>query len=131
MSPERKYHRDIYFPAWFEPERYQQGTLRPEYSGHARIAAAEDRYGPLELPERIGLGRFSVIEMRAQGQHVTALVIRGPHTPGRGEGHTPGLDICLVLKRGGRGWGCATVWANERNDEHRTLNRALYEPAPF
>lgn len=123
MSPERKYHRDIYFPAWFEPELYQRGTLRPEYSNHARWSATDDRYGPLELPERIELGQFSVVEMRAEGQQVTALVIRGPHTPG--------LDICLVLKRGSREWLCVTVWANERNDAHRTLNRDLYESAPF
>ncbi len=119
---ERSYHADIYLPCWFNPS--MRGTYTPYYSQHARDAAWDDRYGPLQLPGRIDLGKFDIVELRAVGKVKTALVIRGPST-------TPGLDICLVIRFGRNGPTVATVWGNLSSDAHRTLDRSRYEPAPF
>lgn len=115
---EKLFHTELGFPSNFTPPK---GVRPLEYSRHAEKAALDDRYGYITLPPQINLDNFELIELGVvDGNKVSKMLYRGSLDGER--------DICIVVipKPKGQKWFVKTVWINERNDSHRTLNRNKY-----
>ena len=111
----RRYHVDIGFPETLEqPMR----GLMLWYSQHAWVEAQTEavRHGyqlwvPVTLPEG-----FTLVEATTLAGRITSWVVRlRTESP---------YDVALVIRPDGM---VKTVWTNDRNDTHRTLDRSLYD----
>lgn len=107
------YHFEIGFPKGLNTKF---GVLELNYTRHALNAANNDRYGRVNLPRKINTDNAKTIEVEVTDNYVTKIVYR-IHYNDR-------YDLCVVV-----GVECRvyTVWMNERNDGHRTLNRTKYD----
>jgi hypothetical protein len=101
------------------------GTWRCIYTGHAKRAAADDRYGrfPVGLLKSITIAREHVIEAEFVNSHCVKLVVRLPW-----DGELDGvlvvcdpIDDLMVVK---------TLWFNKHTDTHTTLRVEHYKPWP-
>ncbi len=115
-SGERLYHKDIGFPEHVRMPPGFTPRIRLRYGGHARQEALVDRYGDLRLPDVVDVSKGTVIEVGVTGNTVTKMVVRFSYDDKK--------DIVLVINPAD-GF-VRTVWANEKNDTHSTLNRAKY-----
>lgn len=106
------YHRDIGFPAGI---KHLTGVIRLNYSRHAKMAAEDDRYGIMELPETLDVTNGTPVEIEVQGGNVTKAVYRA--------GYDDELDMVIVLQPCGF---VRTVWFNKKSDRHNTLDRSKY-----
>jgi hypothetical protein len=108
------YHADIRLP-----ERFVRPTKRVDlvWTRHADSARLNDRYGEIPRFSTLPLASFEVIEVETERDRVVKLVMRGHWTKT--------LDVVFVLIPGSR-WVVKTVWINERNDTHGTLDRSRY-----
>ncbi len=114
---EKLFHRDIGFPPGF---KRPVNLIMVAYSEHAMRAAKDDRYGEIPLPSRIRLSDFEPVEIAMDERRVTKYVMRGELDETR--------DWVIVLNpRGSRPWLARTVWINERDDNHGTLDESRYE----
>lgn len=107
------YHRDVYMPPVAANMRF---AVLLRYGQHARDAAITDRYGKLDLPSVLDTREATLIEAELRGNTVIKAVYRMPLNEK--------LDICLVVHP--RDGFVRTVWANLRDDDHRTLDRSKY-----
>lgn len=111
------YHADIRLPNGYAlPDR----RVSLNWTRHADRARTTDRYAP-EIPrfETIPLSSFRTVEVGVEGSKVVKVVIRGKWTAN--------YDVVFVLiPNGTRPWTVKTVWINERNDSHATLDRSKY-----
>lgn len=111
------YHKDIGFPDDLVMPRGFSPVLSLEYSAHARNEAMSDKYGNLQLPQRVDLRvGGTIIEVGAVGNVCSKVVFRMSYDAKR--------DIVLVIKLP-TGF-VKTVWANEKSDQHRKLDRSRY-----
>lgn len=104
------YHADVGFPRvalW-------TGPVTLKYSAHARAEAA-DKYADLSLPEYLDVTNLTPFEIEVEAGKVTKACYRARYSDA--------LDLTLVIAVGGF---VKTVWANRRNDTHRTLDRSKY-----
>lgn len=115
-SAERLYHKDIGFPEDVKMPTGFSPVLKLRYSSHARDEAASDRYGNLELPPVVDLRKGQVVEISVVGNTVVKMVVRFPYDDKK--------DLVLVIQPAD-GF-VRTVWANEKNDQHKSLNRNKY-----
>lgn len=76
-----------------------------------------DRYGQIPKVDSLPLSVFKPIEVETQGNKVVKLVVRG-HL-------TKDLDAVFVLIPGPQ-YRVKTVWINQRDDTHCTLDRSRY-----
>lgn len=114
------YHKDLGLPDIQLPER----PVLLAYSGHARRAAKNDRYGgdlTRWLPHRLTLGCTTVVEAGFNDRtgRLNHLLVRY-NLPGTD------LDLVLALCPGRKAWTVKTVWANESDDDHITLDPRRY-----
>lgn len=109
------YHYTLGFPPKFNPN---VGTVRLEYSGHARVAAQTDRYGAVNLPGNLKTGSALCIELGLDGGTVQKLVYR--------VSYNSTLDLCLVVAPRQGHFKVVTVWLNLKADNHSTLNATKY-----
>lgn len=108
------YHYTIGFPKQFTvPNK----SLELYYSRHARQASISDQYGTIELPNKINLATTKIVEIEIcdSTARVLKLVVR--------QNYSAALDLVLVVNPNGF---VRTVWLNETQDTHKTLNRAKY-----
>lgn len=108
------YHRDVYLPPTL---KLPNGAFCLYYSKHAEDEAKRDRYGPIPLPAYISTNNADVIEVETNNYEVVKVVYRQRLDEKR--------DICLAVLIG-RKWTVKTVWINERNDTHKTLQVHKY-----
>lgn len=119
---ERRYHKDIGFP---EQARMPHGfspIIKLTYGSHARDRSSE-RYIP-NLPNVIDLRKADLFEIGVVGRTVSKLGFRYPYDEKND----------LVMMVGTKDGFVRTVWLNDKNDHHRTLNKSQYiDPAkhPF
>lgn len=113
------YHKDKRIP---KSARVVPATpVALSYSGHAQAAAREDRYGDLTnlLPEVLDFSspdcQLIEVETDLAGKPVKR-VVRIPAT----------RTLDLVLAVGADGF-VRTVWANKKNDQHRSLKAWMYD----
>lgn len=108
------YHTDLFIP---ENLKLPAGAMLLEYSEHARIEAASDRYGRVELPSFIKFADYTPIEIEVQNGKVTKVLYRGRYDQTR--------DLCLVIIPQRR--YVKTVWINTHSDRHHTLDTSKYD----
>lgn len=108
------YHSEIRLPNGFVKPT---GRVRLVWSRHADEARHDDRYGSIRRFSTATLDNLEVIEVGVEGGKVVKILFRGRYTET--------LDVCMVLVPGTE-WRVKTVWINERNDLHRTLDRSKY-----
>ncbi len=118
----RLYHKDIGLP----PAAVAALPRRREvltYTQHARRAAETDRYGDLSrwLPRLLDFRCVTVVEVGLEDGTLRHVLVRYTMP-----GTAPALDLVLALKRLPGQWIVKTVWANETNDTHNTLDRSRY-----
>lgn len=115
-SAEKLYHFQVYLPEKFK----EDFTYILRYSPHAQAEISKDRYCPktgVKLPAALKTKDALLVEVGVDAitQKVTKRVYRVPVTPK--------LDLVLVVTPTEV---VKTVWLNEHNDRHTTLNRAKY-----
>lgn len=108
------YHADIRLPEGFVAPTARV-VLR--WTRHADEARTNDRYGDIPRFKTATLGRLQVVEVGMQSGRVAKILFRGRLDDTR--------DVCMVLIPG-KSWTVKTVWVNERNDAHTTLDRSKY-----
>jgi hypothetical protein len=108
------YHADIRLPHGF---RLPNRVVSLKWTNHATSARKDDRYGFIPAPTALNLGECRVIEVGVQGRRVAKVVVRVELDDDN--------DLVFVLIPGNV-WTVKTVWINERNDSHKTLDRSRY-----
>lgn len=108
------YHKDIGFPSMF---RRPVGSFVLILSKHALARAVEKGF---DIPDRINMRDFRVIEIETSVKRVEKIVMRG--------GYDDNRDIVLVVipQRNGSFY-VKTAWLNNKNDLHFTLDVSKYE----
>jgi len=115
LMSEILYHSDIVLPAGFVKPT---GRVRLRWTSHALRAAKSDRYGDVPVQDTMTLEWYDVVEVGTRDGKVSKIVFRG--------GLNKTQDIVIVLIPGDEVWTAKTVWINEKNDAHHTLDRSRY-----
>jgi hypothetical protein len=115
-APETLYHKDIGFPDNLEMPRGFHPIMSLRYSSHANEEALKDRYGVIRLPQRVDVRKGTTIEVGVRDKLVTKMVIRFDYDADK--------DIVMVINPAD-GF-VRTVWFNQKNDQHNTLDRSKY-----
>lgn len=112
------FHKSVYAPA---PVFRSPGVVRVKYSRHALAAAADDRYGDLRshLRQSVDVDTGEVIEVELCNGVIQKRVVRFRATPR--------IDLVMVIANDGL---VKTVWGNDRDDAHTTLDTSKYVKAP-
>lgn len=141
MAREALYHYLTGFPGWFGKDDLNR-VIEPTYAPHALVEASMDRYGPIECPAKLDLGKFNLIEIAVDldwprvghTRRVTKIVMRGPLEGGPKDAKR---DLVFVMRYGRDGKPCIiTLWSNLKTDQHKTLRKDRYRatevnsPAP-
>lgn len=120
---EDRYHKDIGFPDDLEFPRgfltAGRSVISLRYGTHSREEAMKEKYGVLQLPQRIDLKNSDIFEVgtRPGSNVIEKVCVRMPHDTEK--------DIVIVIMVP----SCfvKTVWANLKTDSHKTLNRGNYK----
>jgi hypothetical protein len=121
MNP-REYHKDVFLPPSLLAAVATLDFSLLHYSRHARLAALEDCVQVHELPRSLALSDWTVVKVETIAGRVSGLLIRRPRTA------DPRLHIVLAIAA--PDMVVRTVWINRASDNHRTLDRKKYVPAP-
>ena len=116
------YHKEIGFPDTIEWELEEFELI---FSSHAQREALQDRFvDVITLPDYVDLLTADIIEIETKDNvHVLKYVARISYDKQN--------DIVIVFiplpEHKGR---VKTVWANNKQDKHRTLDRSKYNKPP-
>jgi hypothetical protein len=88
------------------------------WTRHADRARLNDRYGEIPPIPLVDLAQCNTIEVGLTGRKVEKVVVRTPFDTYN--------DLVLVLIPGPGAWTVKTVWFNQVNDTHKTLDRSKY-----
>lgn len=124
LTRPKKYHRDLGFPSNFTPS---PKPIHLTYSRHAEGASHDDRYGTIPKFEKLDPKDADLIEVEIENGKAVKYLYRAP-VPGAHRGKE--LDVCLAVMPGETKrdpWFVKTVWFNERDDLHRTLDASKYD----
>lgn len=122
------YHKDIGFPRGYDKQLHalRNAKVDLQWSRHAQDEADADRYGQIELMDKMDASQgFELIELKFN--QASRKVSRALY---RSQPDHNGNSTCLVLAidpRGGNKWNVVTSWINEANDRHTTLRRERYD----
>ena len=110
------YHTDIRLPDGFVAPTARVDLI---WTRHADRARYDDRYGFIPRFSNIPLKAFKVIEVGMENNQCAKIVVRGHWTDDLDVVFVliPSHPTCYVVK---------TVWANCRNDVHKSLDRSKY-----
>jgi len=112
------YHSEVYLPRFFK-ELNVKDCILGKITGHARREANSDRYGRINIPQRFSFDSSNIIEVETYDDtNDVKIVVRLPYN----DTH----DIVLVLLFSSYDNILKTVWLNDRNDIHKTLDRSRY-----
>ena len=111
-----KYHKDIYLP---EQAKNLQFACVVEYTPHARREANSDRYGTIRLPAVFDSRNAELIDVTIDENTIRRALYRMPYDDDK--------DLCLVIDPNTRKG--ITVWLNEKNDTHASLDASRYATA--
>lgn len=112
------YHRDLGLPKGLD---VMTGKVRLEWTRHAEHARVNDRYGDVTKWGVLDLDMCDVIEVEADPKtmQVSKFVLR--------TGHGPDYDVVYVVIPRPAAWVVKTVWLNDVNDTHKTLDITRYD----
>ena len=108
------YHKDVFMPR----VKFANYNAPVGYTLHARNAAENDRYGTISLPDTLNLIDGELIELSVLGGAIEKMVMRFAY-----DGY---FDLCVVVMLDGLRLVAKTVWLNDRNDLHTTLDKSRY-----
>ena len=118
------YHASVFLPRKIRG-CVPKDTKSVLYSFHAQSAAKTDKYGKIPLHPWYNFADGEIIEVEyyERTRHVAKLVFRFKHDDR--------LDIVIALSPTGdkSTWFARTVWFNEKNDSHVTLDPTPYAKA--
>lgn len=110
------YHKDIYMPKLNVKDK----DIELAYTYHAICASETDKYEKILLPSKINVSMGEMIEIEVNTNKVIKLVVSMPYNSK--------YNLFLVILP-----DCSrvkTVWLNEINDKHMTLDRSKYIARP-
>lgn len=107
------YHKDVYIPPALRG--YQFSALL-KYSRHAIQESINDERGEIKLPKIIDSRDATLVEIEVNEGKVTKTLFRLSYS----DEH----DLCLVIIPENR--VVKTVWLNNKDDHHKTLDRSKY-----
>lgn len=111
----KKYHKDIGLPKFFIPNELMELV----YTRHAERALREDRYGPLQKLSHLNMSDGQTIELEVDE---TGTIIKYLCRFNVEED----LDYVFALIPEGRRLRVKTIWANKKDDHHKTLDKSVY-----
>ena len=106
------YHKDIYMPKLNVADQ----DIELDYTYHAIYASETDKYEKILLPSKVNVSKGEIIEIEIVDNKLIKLVVGIPYDLK--------YNLFLVILP-----NCArvkTVWLNEINDKHMTLDRSKY-----
>lgn len=110
------YHKNIGFPKTLKIDEHY--SLNLNLSFHAKEACFNDRYGRIIVKSCISFDRRDIIEIESfDNKTPTKFLIRIKY-----DNQT---DISLAIQLDSN--TIKTVWLNDKNDNHNTLNRNKYD----
>lgn len=110
------YHSEICLPRGFVAPTHR---VELRWTHHADTARTTDRYGEIRRFKTATLGRLTVVEVGVADGRIAKILFRGRYN----DTH----DVCMVLiPNGSKPWTVKTVWLNDNNDGHKTLDRSRY-----
>lgn len=112
MKATGTYHKDIFMPKISPPNI----DVNLVYSGHAKSACYNDRYGIIRTPRTINLSKTEVIELTVENGNPTKVLVR--------TSYNSNSDLCLVILL--EKMLVKTVWLNSKSDNHKSLDRSKY-----
>lgn len=119
-EPRKLYHSELGIP---NNAKTNFGSMLLDYSPHALEAALDDRYGNIiNLPSFLDTSTAQVIEVETDNNGKTTKVLyRVPYSDE--------LDLVLAVIPDRR--FVKTVWLNQKNDLHNTLDNSKYDIPPI
>lgn len=116
------FHRDIYLPASLVAQVAAVNYSRLTYTRHSLTAALEDGIQAHELPHSLSFPEWLLVAVETWHGRPSGVLLRRPlaATPSRHLVLAVSIPDCRVK----------TVWVNRAHDNHRTLDRSRYVPAP-
>ena len=97
------------------PEKIKNASTRvffPKYSKHAVDASKSDRYGLINLPNRVEFNGKNIFEIELNNEKIEKYGIR--------ISYNEKLDLILIANPDGF---IRTVWFNDKTDTHKTLRK--------
>ena len=91
--------------------------FRLHFTRHALTSALNDRYGTPNLKPVIEVQPEQLVEALVERGVPVKFVVRQPN-----DAQT---DVVLVIRPEGEVGHVITVWVNDKNDQHSTLNKSL------
>lgn len=120
----RLYHTEIGLPedllVWFLGR-----TFELFYSTHARQAVLDDRFAiARKMPKQLQVRREDVFEVEVTDGEISKFAVR---LSSGFEASRPDVDLILVVAPyPGQMLFVRTLWFNEHDDQHKTLDRSKY-----
>jgi len=108
-----KYHRDIYLP---EQVNNMHFVCALRYTFHALRAAKSDKRGIINLPQVFDSSKATPVDATIQNGRVWRILYRMDYDKDK--------DLCLVIEPHNR--TAVTVWLNDKDDNHPTLDTTRY-----
>lgn len=113
------YHANVFMPKRIR-NMVPQHTVHLTYSKHALREMHTDRYGKLPMLSSVCIGHSAIVEVEEYSGKLAKVVFRS--------NIDEQLDMCIAAIPECKGrMFVKTVWANEVNDNHRTLDVRRYE----
>lgn len=110
------YHKQIGFPKTLN--LLDLYNLNVQYSNHAKTASQDDRYGSIAVKSTVSFSKNEIIEVEtSDNKKISKVVVRIPYSS----------DCDLVMAIEMENTMVKTVWLNQKNDAHRTLDRNKYD----
>lgn len=106
------YHKDIFLPKINLSDK----MVKVNYSHHAIEAAFNDRYEEIILKDAYNFSKSEIIEVEIKNKKIVKIVARFDYNTD--------FDLIVVIIPETK--VVKTVWLNEKNDCHRTLDRSRY-----
>lgn len=114
------FHKDVFIPANLVSQ-HKKMTLALKYSKHAEKERFSDKYGFIEKLDYLDTRKCDIIEM--EFDDVSKCVSKVVYRLTANEK----LDVVIVVVPGiTRTCLVKTVWYNEKNDTHKTLDVSKY-----
>jgi hypothetical protein len=113
------FHRQVNWHPRLD-DKMPRGKWPLRYSPHALIESERDKYGKINLPNRIDLSTGYVFEAeeRHEQKPLDKIAIRLHYNAD--------FDIIFVGIPRGNWFNVKTVWLNRKSDNHQTLNAKAY-----
>jgi len=111
------YHKDVYLPE--KIKNIGEVECQPKLTRHAQRAANSDRYGRINLPEKIKFSASDIVEVELwENCQDIKFLVRLPYDKNN--------DICAVVLFTPRETILKTLWLNRKIDKHSTLDKSRY-----